>query len=177
MADPVNAEPYGREGLPLEQARAQILEALQPLGFEETLPLTEALGRTTAASVLAAAEVPGFRASIMDGYAIAGGAQPEPGQQWRLVGASSAGAPYGQALAAGEAVRILTGAVVPEGSERVLPQELVALEGEQLAQSLDRRVDRVHLDDVVKLQWQRHAHARTHAAVHARTHACTPRNS
>ena len=126
-------EPYGREGLPLEQARAQILEALQPLGLEETLPLAQALGRTTAAPLLAAAAVPGFRASIMDGYAIAGGDQPEPGQQWRLVGASAAGAPYGMALAAGEAVRILTGAVVPEGSERVLPQELVALEGEQLA--------------------------------------------
>ena len=126
-------EPYGREGLPLEQARAQILEAMQPLGLEETLPLTQALGRTTAAPLVAAAAVPGFRASIMDGYAIAGGAQPEPGQQWRLVGASAAGAPYGRALAAGEAVRILTGAVVPEGSERVLPQELVALEGEHLA--------------------------------------------
>ena len=133
MPDPVNAEPYGREGLPLEQALAQILEALQPLGLDETLPLTQALGRTTATPVCAAASVPGFRASIMDGYAIAGAAQPEPGQQWRLVGASAAGAPYGQALAAGQAVRILTGAVVPEGSERVLPQELVALEGEQLA--------------------------------------------
>ena len=125
-------EPYGREGLPLEQARVQILEALQPLGLEEMLPLTQALGRTTAAPLVAAAAVPGFRASIMDGYAIAGAAQPEPGQQWRLVGASAAGAPYGRALVAGEAVRILTGAVVPEGSERVLPQELVALEGEQL---------------------------------------------
>jgi molybdopterin molybdotransferase len=133
MPDPVNAEPYGREGLPLEQARVQILEALQPLGVEETLPLSDALGRTAAAPVVAAAAVPGFRASIMDGYAIAGAAQPEPGQQWRLVGGSAAGAPYGAALAAGEAVRILTGAVVPEGSERVLPQELVALEGEQLA--------------------------------------------
>jgi molybdopterin molybdotransferase len=120
-------EPYGREGLPLEQARAQILEVLQPLGLEETLPLTQALGRTTAAPLVAAAAVPGFRASIMDGYAIAGAAQP-----WRMVGASAAGAPYGRALVAGEAVRILTGAVVPEGSERVLPQELVALEGEQL---------------------------------------------
>jgi len=133
MPAPVNAEPYGREGLPLEQARVQILEALQPLGVEETLPLSDALGRTAAAPVVAAAAVPGFRASIMDGYAIAGAAQPEPGQQWRLVGGSAAGAPYGAALAAGEAVRILTGAVVPEGSERVLPQELVALEGEQLA--------------------------------------------
>jgi len=125
-------DPYGREGLPLEQARAQILQALQPLGLEETLPLTEAHGRTTAAPVLAAEAVPGFRASIMDGYAIAGEAQPGVGQRWRMVGVSAAGAPHGAALAAGEAVRILTGAVVPEGSERVLPQELVVREGEQL---------------------------------------------
>ncbi|MFM7652554.1 MAG: molybdopterin molybdotransferase MoeA [Vulcanococcus sp.] len=133
MADPRTGEPYGREGLPLEQARAQILGALQPLGLTETLPLTQVLGRITATPVCAAAAVPGFRASMMDGYAIAGAAQPEPGQQWRMVGVSAAGSPYGAALAAGEAVRILTGAVVPEGSERVLSQELVVLEGEQLA--------------------------------------------
>ena len=125
-------EPYGREGLPLEQARSQILAALQPLGRSETLPLIQALGRTTALPVLAAAAVPGFRASIMDGYAIAGAEQPAPGACWRLVGRSAAGAPYGAALGAGEAVRILTGAVVPEGSERVLPQELVAAMGDQL---------------------------------------------
>ncbi len=125
-------EPYGREGLPLEQARSQILAALQPLGRSETLPLIQALGRTTALPVLAAVAVPGFRASIMDGYAIAGAEQPAPGACWRLVGRSAAGAPYGAALGAGEAVRILTGAVVPEGSERVLPQELVAAMGDQL---------------------------------------------
>ena len=132
MADAINAEPYGREGLPLEQARAQILEALQPLGLQETVPLSQALGRTTAAALVATASVPGFRASIMDGYAIAGGAQPELGQQWRLVGGSAAGAPHATALSAGEAVRILTGAVVPEGSERVLPQELVTVEGTEI---------------------------------------------
>ena len=125
-------EPFGREGLPLEQARAQILAALQPLERQETLPLVQALGRTTAAAVLAAGAVPGFRASIMDGYAIAGAEQPEPGARWRLVGRSAAGAPHGAALVPGEAVRILTGAVVPEGSELVLPQELVADTGDQL---------------------------------------------
>lgn len=132
MADPPTGEPYGREGLPLEQARQRILAALQPLALEETLPLQEALGRTTAAPVCAAAAVPGFHASIMDGYAIAGEAAPEPGACWRLVGRSAAGAPYGAALAAGEAVRILTGAVVPAGSGRVLPQELVGAQGDQL---------------------------------------------
>ncbi|MFZ9217095.1 MAG: molybdopterin molybdotransferase MoeA [Vulcanococcus sp.] len=125
-------EPYGREGLPLEQARAQILEALQPLGFSESVPLAKALGRTTARAVLASAAVPGFRASIMDGYAIAGGELPQPGARWRLVGVSAAGAPFTAALAEGEAVRILTGAVVPDGSERVLPQELMAVDGDQL---------------------------------------------
>ncbi|MEB3104900.1 MAG: molybdopterin molybdotransferase MoeA [Cyanobacteriota bacterium] len=125
-------EPYGREGLPLAQARAQILEALQPLGQWEELPLGQALGRTTAAAVLAAAAVPGFRASIMDGYAIAGAVQPELGACWRLVGVSAAGAPHGRSLVPGEAVRILTGAAVPEGSERVLPQELVAVAGDEL---------------------------------------------
>jgi molybdopterin molybdotransferase len=76
--------------------------------------------------------VPGFCASIMDGYAIAGGEQPQPGASWRLVGVSAAGAPYGSALAPGEAIRILTGAVVPAGSGRVLPQELVVADGDRL---------------------------------------------
>ncbi|MEX0587747.1 MAG: molybdopterin-binding protein, partial [Cyanobium sp.] len=125
-------EPYGRQGLPLEQARARILGQLQPLGLQELLPLAVCLGRTTAEPVLAAAAVPGFRASIMDGYAIAGSAQPEPGARWQLVGTSAAAAPHGASLAAGEAVRILTGAVVPDGSERVLPQELVGREADQL---------------------------------------------
>ena len=123
-------DPYPREGLPLEQARAEILERLQPLGLQESLLLADCLGRTTAVAVLAPAAVPGFRASIMDGYAIAGGAVPALGMRWRLAGVSAAGAPHGSALAAGEAVRILTGAVVPEGSERVLPQELVGVVGE-----------------------------------------------
>ena len=126
-------EPYGPEGLPLDEARSRILAALQPLGLHETLPLTAALGRTTAVAVSARAAVPGFCASIMDGYAIAGSDQPEPGNSWRLVGVSAAGAPYGPVLAAGEAVRILTGAVVPAGCGRVLPQELVVADADRLA--------------------------------------------
>ncbi|MFZ9621349.1 MAG: molybdopterin molybdotransferase MoeA [Prochlorococcaceae cyanobacterium] len=126
-------EPYGREGLPLAQARSQILEALQPLGLSELLPLAQALGRTTAAAVLAEAAVPGFRASIMDGYAIAGSDSPQTGSVWRLVGIAAAGAPYDAELGPGEAVRIMTGAAVPLGSGRVLPQELVSRTGDQLA--------------------------------------------
>lgn len=119
------SEPYGREGLPLEQARLQVLGALTPLPGVETVPLAAALGRVSAEPVRAAEAVPGFRASIMDGYAIAEAEPPQPGAVWPLVGRSAAGAPFGRALAAGEAIRILTGAPLPEGAQRVLPQELV----------------------------------------------------
>ncbi len=126
------AEPFGKEGLALEQARAQILAALQPLGGSETLALGACLGRISAAAVLAREAVPGFRASTMDGYAIAGGAVPAPGTSWSLVGGSAPGAPYGGSLGPGQAIRILTGAPLPEGCGRVLPQELVELAGDGL---------------------------------------------
>ena len=128
----MGAEPFPVEGLPLEQARQQVLAAIQPLAGSTTLPLVQALGRVSAEAVTAPQAVPGFRASIMDGYAIGGdgSVRPEPGARWRLVGRAAPGAPFGAALAPGEAVRILTGAPVPAGCDRVLPQELVALAGE-----------------------------------------------
>jgi molybdopterin molybdotransferase len=126
------SEPYGREGLPLEQARLQVLAALNPLPGAETVPLAAALGRVSAEPVCATEAVPGFRASIMDGYAISEAAVPETGAMWPLVGRSAAGAPFTGALAAGEAIRILTGAPLPEGAQRVLPQELVAAEADAI---------------------------------------------
>lgn len=120
-------EPFPPEGLLLEQARTLILEQLQPLAAYELLPLAACLGRVCAEAVFAVEAIPGFRAAIMDGYAIAADHPPQVGSYWRLVGSSAAGAPYAAALAQGEAVRILTGAVVPEGSAWVLPQELVGL--------------------------------------------------
>ncbi len=127
------AEPYPREGLLLEEARRQVLAALpQALATPdaegvdaELLPLVACGGRVCAAPVLASEAVPGFRASIMDGYALADTVLPEPGQRWSLVGRSAPGAPYGGRLQAGEAIRILTGAPLPPGATRVLPQELV----------------------------------------------------
>ena len=127
------AEPYGKEGIPLQQARSLILAALEPLGISDMVPLALALGRITAAPVHATAAIPGFRASTMDGYAIAGETIPSPGDSWSLVGRAAPAAPYGVPLAAGQAVRILTGAPVPQGSGRVLPQELVASNADRLS--------------------------------------------
>ncbi len=120
------AEPFPPEGLPLEQARCLVLEAIQLIQATERLPLAASLGRVCAESIRSPANVPGFRASIMDGYAITDQQPPEPGSDWSLVGRSAPGAPYDPVLAHGEAIRILTGAPLPKGAHRVLPQELVA---------------------------------------------------
>ncbi|MCP9930575.1 molybdopterin molybdotransferase MoeA [Cyanobium sp. AMD-g] len=130
------AEPFPREGLPLEEARRRVLAAITPLQGAERLPLGLCLGRVSAEPVLAPEAVPGFRASIMDGYAIADTEAPGAGCRWRLVGRSSPGAPYGAELSEGEAIRILTGAPLPEGARRVLPQELVAVASDPAADSL-----------------------------------------
>ena len=131
MAEP-RAEPFPAEGLPLEEARARVLAALRPDPPLETLPLAACLGRVMAQSVLASEAVPGFRAAILDGYAVADAMPPEPGRRWRVVGRSAAGAPYPQPMGEGEAVRILTGAPLPEGAARVLAQEQVEVQGEWL---------------------------------------------
>ncbi|MEA5443996.1 molybdopterin molybdenumtransferase MoeA, partial [Cyanobium gracile UHCC 0281] len=131
------AEPFPREGLPLEEARCRVLAAITPLQGTERLPLGLCLGRVSAEPVMAAEAVPGFRASIMDGYAIADADAPSHGRRWRLVGRSAPGAPYAAVLAAGEAIRILTGAPLPEGARRVLPQELVRPESVREAAAAD----------------------------------------
>jgi len=131
MAEP-RAEPFPVEGLPLEEARARVLAALRPDPPLETLPLAACLGRVMAQSVLASEAVPGFRAAILDGYAVADATPPKPGRRWRVVGRSAAGTPYPQPMGEGEAVRILTGAPLPEGAARVLAQEQVEVQGEWL---------------------------------------------
>lgn len=131
MAEP-KADPFPAEGLPLEEARARVLAALRPDPAIETLPLAACLGRVVAQSVLASEAVPGFRAAILDGYAVADATPPKPGRRWRVVGQSAAGAPYSQPMGEGQAVRILTGAPLPEGAARVLAQEQMEVQGEWL---------------------------------------------
>ncbi|MFN9631467.1 MAG: gephyrin-like molybdotransferase Glp [Cyanobacteriota bacterium] len=126
------AEPFPAEGLPLAEALARVLADLTPLEGAVRLPLADCLGRVSAEPCQATASVPGFRAAILDGYAIAGEPVPQPGDRWRVVGRSAPGAPFSGALAPGQAIRILTGAPLPELGGRVLPQELVTREDDTL---------------------------------------------
>jgi molybdopterin molybdotransferase len=125
-------EPFPREGLPLEEARARVLEALPPPVVRERHRLASCLGRVSAETCHAHEAVPGFRAAILDGYAITGAAAPALGERWRIVGRSAPGAPFSGVLQPGEAIRILTGAPLPETARRVLPQEAVESEASAL---------------------------------------------
>ena len=119
------AEPFPREGLPLEEARKRVLAALAPLEGSERLPLAACLGRVSAEICRASEAVPGFRAAIMDGYAITAATPPALGSRWRPVGRSTPGEPFRGTLGPGDAIRILTGAPLPEKAARVVPQELI----------------------------------------------------
>ena len=110
------AEPYGIEGLPLLEARKKILAAVKPTLKTETVGLEHALGRVNAEPVVALEAVPGFRASVMDGYALGQRTQPQQGDRWTLQGRSAPGAPFQGSLSQGEAIRILTGAPLPPGA-------------------------------------------------------------
>ena len=110
----------GAEPIDVAQARRIVLEACRPLPGEE-VPVDQALGRTLATGVRATADVPGTDTSAMDGIA----ALPAPaGSELRIVDEARAGHPAVRTPAGGEAIRISTGAVVPEGPFGVLQLEL-----------------------------------------------------
>src|SRR5829696_7810874 len=111
--------------LTIEEARARVLAAVRPLPAED-VPVQEALGRVLAEDVAAAHDVPGFVNSAMDGFAVRSG---PAGRRLRVVGESRAGAPATHAVGEGEAVRVSTGALLPEGADAVLQLELADDDG------------------------------------------------
>ncbi len=109
-----------------EEALARISSNVGPLPAR-TAPLSDAEGCVLSASLAARLDLPSFDNSAMDGYAVRAsdlaGASREAPVSLRLCGEAPAGSPASVAVAAGEALRILTGAPVPEGADAVVMQE------------------------------------------------------
>lgn len=102
--------------LTLADAQTRLLDLAHPLG-PEAVPAELTVGRYLADEVCARRTQPAADLSAMDGYAVSG-AGP-----WRVIGESAAGRPFTGTLAAGQALRISTGALMPKGGEAVLLQE------------------------------------------------------
>jgi molybdopterin molybdotransferase len=121
--------------LSIDEARAKVLAAVRPLPSED-VAVEDALGRVLAEDVIAQHDVPSFANSAMDGFAVRSG---PAGRALRIVGESRAGTPAAVAVGDGEAIRISTGAALPDGADAVLQIELVNVDG-----------DHVTLDDEVE---------------------------
>ncbi len=102
----------------------------------ESVGLLACVGRVLAVGVTAAVDVPGFPRSAMDGYAVRGedtfGASELDVIGLELLGASMPGRPFGGHVGAGQAVRIMTGAPVPEGADAVIMAEVCSEDGERV---------------------------------------------
>lgn len=114
----------------VEEALARVL-SLSPALPSESVPLRNAAGRVLARPVAARLTQPPFPASAMDGYAIRD-ADHVNGASLTVIGEAGAGHAFAGVLAPGQAVRIFTGAPVPEGADRVVLQEDVTRVGESI---------------------------------------------
>ncbi len=119
----------------INEARRRVLDAVTRLG-DEDVPLDLALGRVLAEDVTSGIEVPPFDSSGMDGYALIAG----PEAELEVIGEARAGHPAAEAVRPGTAIRISTGAVVPEGADAVIPVERTTEDAEGHSIEVDRNM-------------------------------------
>jgi len=138
MTKPVNKsiscrDDFDPESLPADIALNRIIEALEPVSESEHVATREALWRVLVEDIVSNINVPSGTNSAMDGYAIFGNDIPANGiAVLELAGSSFAGKPFSGTPRPGQAVRIMTGAVMPPGMDTVIMQEHVSVEGEKI---------------------------------------------
>jgi molybdopterin molybdotransferase len=117
----------------VEEALARVLaSAATPLG-EERVALEAAHGRVLARDLAALRTQPPFANSAMDGYALRAADAAQPTATLTVIGESAAGRAFGGGVGKGQAIRIFTGAPMPEGADAIVIQEDVRREGERIA--------------------------------------------
>ncbi len=119
--------------LPVDEALSRIIHAVRPVNESETLPIVSTLGRVLDEEVRSEINVPYATNSAMDGYAVSGADLPDTGErELILIGTALAGEPFMEPVARGQCVRIMTGAVMPQGTDTVIIQEEVDQDGDVL---------------------------------------------
>jgi molybdopterin molybdotransferase len=120
---------HDKDRIPHAEALAILKVRAGPVVGAEDVPLASAAGRYLAAPVIAPRNIPGHANAAVDGYAFAHASyDPEKGTTYSVVGVAAAGHPLASIPPPDEAVRVFTGAVIPEGFDTVVMQEDVRLE-------------------------------------------------
>ena len=113
--------------VPVHEHLERVLAGIDPLARVERVPVSDAAGRTLAASVDALVDLPGFDNSAMDGYAVrrvdVAAASSDGPVELDVVADLPAGTDAVVRIGAGQAARIMTGAPIPEGADAVVPVE------------------------------------------------------
>jgi molybdopterin molybdotransferase len=115
----------------VDEAIARVTALLKPVNAE-TVPIDQAFGRVLANDAKARMTQPPAPVSAMDGYAVRSADVASPPVTLPVVGSSPAGHPYGKPLMQGQAVRIFTGGVVPEGADGIVIQEDTTADGDRV---------------------------------------------
>lgn len=114
--------------MPVADALAAVLAGVEPVP-EEMVALDQAFHRVLARDVAALRTQPPQAMSAMDGYAVRAGDAARVDTQLRLIGEVAAGRPFAGSVGAGEAVRVFTGGVIPDGADAVVIQEDTVSDG------------------------------------------------
>ncbi len=128
-ANPSCMDDYDPNAMSVAQARAFIQQFLQPVTETETVNLRESLGRMLATDIVSPCNVPNHNNSAMDGYAFK---FSEGVKIAKVIGTAFAGKPFNGTVKAGECVRIMTGAVIPQGADTVVMQEHIAIKSDSI---------------------------------------------
>ncbi len=128
------ADDYDPNSMPVSKAREYIRAVLEPVTTFERLHIRQALGRVLAADVISPVDVPGHDNSAMDGYAVRfADLKPDAEANLKLIGTAFAGKPFDGKVSTGETVRIMTGAVIPQGADTVIMQERAKASGDNVS--------------------------------------------
>ena len=125
-------EGYDPQALSADDVLRFLAKLVTPVQTASDVPLFDALGRVLAADVSSPFDVPPHDNSAMDGYAFDGQQLTNAPLTLRVAGTAFAGRAWQGSVAAGQCVKIMTGAIMPIGLDTVVPQEFVAVDGDNI---------------------------------------------
>ncbi|MDH3693919.1 MAG: molybdopterin molybdotransferase MoeA [Gammaproteobacteria bacterium] len=133
LRDASCADDFDPNSLAVEEALSRIESFIKPIVDSEQVAVRSALGRVLAQDVLSPIDVPQHDNSGMDGYAVVSDDLPASGTiKLEVVGTSWAGKPFAGAVQSGQCARIMTGGVLPAGTDAVVMQEHVEVAGDSV---------------------------------------------
>jgi molybdopterin molybdotransferase len=124
---------YDPDALPVDTARAAIRSVITPVGANERVAVRASLGRVLGEDIVSTVNVPAHDNSAMDGWAVrASDLKPGGETTLREIGVAYAGRKFDGRAKPGQCVRVMTGAVMPPGTDTVVIQEVVRADGDRI---------------------------------------------